>query len=95
MVPGPGTAVMRPEEGTPCHADVQGPAAPPVPTRLPVGSASPPSEPHLSTASSYLSRPAVEGPAPAVAFPVHDGAPGDGRTYASAGAGRVPPGQGR
>ncbi|MGW0791645.1 hypothetical protein ACWD04_26305 [Streptomyces sp. NPDC002911] len=50
-------------------------AAPLVLALLAVGSASMSSEPHLTTASSYLPRFVVEGRAPAAAFPARRDAP--------------------
>ncbi|CAM5443030.1 serine hydrolase domain-containing protein [Streptomyces atroolivaceus] len=62
-------------------------AAPLVLTLLAVGTASLPSEPHLTPASSYLPRFVVEGGAPAAAFLAHRNTPGGEETYGSAGSG--------
>lgn len=65
-------------------------AAPVVLTLLALGTASLPSEPHLTPASSYLPRLVVEGDAPAAAFLSRHDSPAPRETYRSAGPGIRP-----
>ncbi|MFC8227050.1 serine hydrolase domain-containing protein [Streptomyces sp. NPDC057287] len=66
------------------------PVAPMVLTLLAVGTASLPSEPHPTPASSYLPRLVVEGRAPAAAFLARHHTPGGGQTFGSTGPGIGP-----
>ncbi|MFB8115195.1 serine hydrolase domain-containing protein [Streptomyces sp. NPDC055962] len=63
------------------------PVAPLLLTLLAPGTASLPSEPHPTPASSYLPRLVVEGGAPAAAFLARGHTPAEGETFGSAGPG--------